>query len=42
MIGARRLALSPAIAAFLGGGFCFALRVVSVSQQWNLPHLVAP
>jgi uncharacterized membrane protein YeiH len=39
MIGARRLGLHPTLAAILGGAACFLLRVVSVWQHWNLPHV---
>lgn len=40
MIAACRLRLPPALSALLGGGVCFALRVVSVWRHWNLPHVV--
>jgi uncharacterized membrane protein YeiH len=39
MILARRLGLSPNLAAGLGGIVCFVLRVVSVWQHWNLPRV---
>lgn len=39
MILARKLGLSPAVAAFLGGAACFVLRVVSVLRHWNLPRV---
>jgi uncharacterized membrane protein YeiH len=40
LIGARKLRLSSPQAAALGGMACFALRVVSVWQHWNLPRLL--
>ncbi len=39
MIAARRLGVSPAIAALAGGLICFVLRIVAVWQHWALPHL---
>lgn len=39
MILGRRLGLPPNLAAVLGGIVCFALRVVSVWQHWNLPRV---
>jgi uncharacterized membrane protein YeiH len=38
MIGGRRLGLSPASAAVVGMAVCFGLRIVAVSQHWNLPR----
>lgn len=35
----RRLGASPVVSAVLGGVACFVLRVVSVWQHWNLPHV---
>jgi uncharacterized membrane protein YeiH len=37
LVISRKLRLSPALAALVGGTFCFLLRVVSVWQHWNLP-----
>ena len=39
MIAARKLGISPAIAATLGGVVCFSLRVVAVWRHWNLPRV---
>jgi uncharacterized membrane protein YeiH len=38
----RRLKLSPTVAAVAGGVVCFALRMVSVLQHWNLPRVMEP
>src|ERR1035438_1316558 len=40
LILCRRLKLSPVLAAVAGGVVCFALRVVSVLQHWNLPRVM--
>jgi len=37
MVAARRLKMSPVSSAMIGGVVCFGLRLVSVSQHWNLP-----
>lgn len=42
MLVTRRLGLSSSWSAILGGVVCFALRVVSVWQHWNLPRIAAP
>jgi uncharacterized membrane protein YeiH len=42
MILGRKLGLSPAVTAILGGVVCFVLRVVSVWQHWNLPRVAGP
>ncbi len=42
MILGRKLGLSPAVTAILGGVVCFVLRVVSVWQHWNLPRGAGP
>lgn len=39
MILGRKARLSPTQAAVLGGVVCFLLRLVSVWQHWNLPHV---
>lgn len=39
MVLCRKLGLSPAWSAFLGGSVCFLLRVVSVWRHWNLPRV---
>jgi uncharacterized membrane protein YeiH len=39
LVIARRLGTSPTVAAFLGGTFCFVLRMVAVWQHWNLPKV---
>lgn len=39
MIVGRKLGLSQAAAAILGGVVCFGLRVVSVWLHWNLPRV---
>jgi uncharacterized membrane protein YeiH len=39
MIVSRKLGLPPTLAAVLGGVVCFGLRLVSVSQHWNLPRV---
>ena len=33
--------LPPTLSAFLGGSFCFLLRIVSVWRHWNLPKLAS-
>jgi uncharacterized membrane protein YeiH len=38
LIIARKLSIPPTWAAILGGLACFLLRVISASQQWNLPR----
>jgi uncharacterized membrane protein YeiH len=38
---ARKLRLSPAWAAVLGGTACFLLRMISVWHHWNLPKVGA-
>jgi uncharacterized membrane protein YeiH len=40
MIAGCKLRLSPVLAAGLGGGVCFFLRVISVWQHWNLPRVM--
>jgi uncharacterized membrane protein YeiH len=40
LIFCRRLGVSSASAAILGGAVCFLLRVISVWQHWNLPKAV--
>jgi uncharacterized membrane protein YeiH len=42
MILGRRLGLNPAVTAIVGGIACFALRVISVWQHWNLPRVATP
>jgi uncharacterized membrane protein YeiH len=42
MIAGRKLKLSDTWAAALGGGFCFALRLVSLWRHWNLPKVMMP
>ena len=42
MILCRKLKLSPTMSAVAGGVICFALRVVSVLQHWNLPKVIDP
>lgn len=37
LILCRKLGLSEVLSAIVGGVFCFALRMVSVWQHWNLP-----
>jgi uncharacterized membrane protein YeiH len=37
MVSCRKLKVSPAASAILGGAVCFLLRVVSVWRHWNLP-----
>jgi uncharacterized membrane protein YeiH len=39
MIAACALKLSRAWAAFLGGGVCFLLRIISLWEHWNLPKV---
>jgi uncharacterized membrane protein YeiH len=39
MVVLQRLGLRPYWAALLGGGACFALRLVAVSQNWQLPKV---
>jgi uncharacterized membrane protein YeiH len=41
MLLCRRLGLPPTLSAFLGGSFCFLLRIVSVWRHWNLPKLAS-
>ncbi|MGH9747538.1 MAG: trimeric intracellular cation channel family protein [Candidatus Acidiferrales bacterium] len=38
MIASRKLGLSNTASALLGGVACFAIRLISVWQHWNLPH----
>jgi uncharacterized membrane protein YeiH len=38
LVLARKLKCPPVLAAFAGGGGCFALRMVAISQHWELPH----
>jgi uncharacterized membrane protein YeiH len=40
MVLGLKLRLRPWIAALVGGMVCFLLRVISVWQHWNLPHLL--
>lgn len=40
MVTGKKLGLSPAQAAILGGVVCFSLRVVSASHHWNLPRVI--
>ena len=42
LIPCRRLRVSPTLAAVAGGTVCFALRVVSVLEHWNLPRVIEP
>jgi uncharacterized membrane protein YeiH len=42
LIALRKAGLSPVVAAFAGGGFCFVLRVVAATLQWNLPRIANP
>jgi uncharacterized membrane protein YeiH len=37
MVGCRRLGLPVWAGSLIGGGVCIALRLVSVSRNWNLP-----
>ena len=37
MIAGRRLGLPVWAGSLIGAGVCIALRLVSVSRQWNLP-----
>lgn len=37
LVASRKLGTSTTTAAFLGGTFCFLLRVVAVWRNWNLP-----
>jgi uncharacterized membrane protein YeiH len=37
MVSCRKLKVSPAASAILGGAVCFLLRAVSVWRHWNLP-----
>lgn len=39
IISQRRLSVSPTVASFLGGVACFALRLVAVRRDWQLPQL---
>jgi uncharacterized membrane protein YeiH len=39
LVIARKLGTSTTAAAFLGGIFCFLLRVVAVWRHWNLPKV---
>lgn len=41
MLAARKVRLSPARAAVLGGTVCFLLRMISVWRLWNLPKVGA-
>ncbi|WP_395823099.1 trimeric intracellular cation channel family protein [Collimonas sp.] len=38
VIVGRRVGLSPAAAALVGGGACFTLRVVAATHGWHLPR----
>jgi uncharacterized membrane protein YeiH len=40
MIIGLRYGKSPRLMAVLGGVTCFALRIVSVWQHWNLPRVI--
>lgn len=40
LVAARKLGLSPTFSAFVGGACCFALRIVSTWQHWNLPKAI--
>jgi uncharacterized membrane protein YeiH len=42
MVVALRLRVPRALAATLGGGVCFVLRMVSVWRHWNLPKVTGP
>ena len=42
LIVTRRIGASPIVAAFLGGGCCFVLRVVAGTLHWNLPKIANP
>lgn len=42
MILAGRLRASPVASAVIGAMVCFWLRVISVWQHWNLPHVNQP
>lgn len=39
VVAQRRLSFSPSVASFAGGAACFTLRLVAVSQNWQLPQL---
>lgn len=39
VVVSRRLGCPPAIAAALGGGACFALRIAAVRFDWQLPKI---
>lgn len=39
LVIARRAGTSTTAAAFLGGTFCFLLRIVAVWRHWNLPRV---
>ena len=39
IISQRRFSVSPAVASFVGGLACFALRLVAVWRNWQLPQL---
>ena len=42
LLACRRMGLPPTAAAVAGGIACFALRLISVWQHWQLPGSVAP
>ncbi|MCX4163547.1 MULTISPECIES: trimeric intracellular cation channel family protein [Paraburkholderia] len=37
LVAGRRFGLSPMVAALLGAGACFALRILAVTHGWQLP-----
>jgi uncharacterized membrane protein YeiH len=39
MVTSRKLGMPRTLAAILGGTICFTLRLVAVSQHWNLPRI---
>jgi uncharacterized membrane protein YeiH len=39
MLTARKLGMGNTASAILGGGACFAIRLISVWRHWNLPHV---
>jgi uncharacterized membrane protein YeiH len=41
LVVARRLGLSPTLAAVLGGLACFVLRMIALRQHWQLPGSLA-
>jgi uncharacterized membrane protein YeiH len=41
LVISRRCGLSPTVAAIIGGGGCFALRLLALWRHWQLPGSVA-